>query len=118
MTRNTEQGPGGVDSGTRKTTSHLDQAPGAGHKGPAIPQKGAGIPANLDGQDSKSTGNNLTPHRALTHQPSSVRGGGTVTGHDRVNPKSAHTGSKDKVAKELSNPGQKQHVPTLKEFGG
>ena len=77
---------------------------GAAKKGPSISQKGGKIPAALDGQNPSSGTDNLTPHKALTNQPSPVRGGGTVIGHDRISPTAgkAHSGSKDKVAKELT----------------
>ena len=106
MTRpNLEQGEGGA--GRQKSTSHNPREQGEGgaakHKA-GITQKGGKIPANLDGVNSSAGGSHLTPPDALTNKPSAVRGGGTVIGHDRVNPNAgkAHSGSKDKVAKELT----------------
>ncbi len=106
MTRpNLEQGEGGA--GRQKSTSHNPREQGEGgaakHKA-GISQKGGKIPANLDGVNASAGGSNLTPHPALTNKPSAVRGGGGVVGHDRINPNAgkAHSGSKDKVAKELT----------------
>ncbi len=118
MTRpNLEQGEGGA--GRQKSTSHNPREQGEGgaaeHKA-GISQKGGNIPAALDGQNPTSGTDNLTPHKALTNQPSPVRGGGTVIGHDRINPNAgkAHSGSKDKVAKELSQPRRQAPAKYLK----
>jgi hypothetical protein len=102
---NLEQGEGGAGKSKRGGGDPRAQGEGGVHgKGPSISQKGGKIPAALDGQNSSSGSDNLTPHKALTHQPSAVRGGGTVIGHDRISPIAgkAHSGSKDKVAKELT----------------
>ena len=127
MTRpNLEQGEGGVHT-TRKTTKGTDLAPGASTKGPSISQKGGKIPAKNDGTNPSSGTDHLTPHKALTNQPSPVRGGGTVIGHDRVDPNAgkAYSGPKFAVrnvkqiiAKELlARRGQRQ-APADKTFLG
>jgi len=106
MARNREQGPGGATHTKGGGGEPRSQGEGgASNKGPSISQKGGKIPFNSDGQDAKSTGDNRTPHRALSHTPSNVRGGGTVIGHDSVNPNAgkATSGSKDEVSAELGS---------------
>jgi len=113
MTRpNLEQGEGGA--GRQKSTSHNPREQGEGgaaKKGPSITQKGGKIPANLDGQNSSSGSDHLTPHRALTNRPSPVRGGGTVVGHDRVNPNAgkAYSGKKFSEKSDAERVGHELH---------
>ncbi len=98
--RNLEQGPGGA--GRQKPSgSHLDQAVGRNIEHPRNPNKGGKLdPAKEGRQDSgmntHSTKDNLTPFKPTTNQPSPVKGGGTVIGHDRVAPNAgkAFSGSK------------------------
>ncbi len=130
MTRpNLEQGVGGVH-GTRPTTKGTDQAPGAERPHPRNPNRGGKLSPALEGRmdngtNTSSTGDNLTPFRPTTNQPSPVKGGGTVIGHDRVNPNAGKAFSgpkfavknlKQVVSKELTNPGRKQTVAKNSSF--
>ena len=90
-----EQGEGGAKT-TKSNGSHTDQGVGGVlSKGPSISQKGGKIPANVPANQG-ITGSHTTPHPSLTNK-TSVRGGGTVVGHDRTNPNlgKAKSGSKE-----------------------
>ena len=93
-----EQGEGGAGK-TRNNGSHLDpsgSAEGAVRKGPSIAAKGGAIPANVPGPKNVS-GSHLTPHPAETDKTAD-RQGGTVRGHDRVNPNAGKAHSDKHVA--------------------
>lgn len=77
-----DQGPTGAGR-TRKSGSHLEQGEGGARKGPSIAAQGGEIPAAVPA--AKGNGSHLTPDPALTDMTAD-RQGGTIAGHDRVNP--------------------------------
>ena len=93
-----DQGDGGA-ADSRANGSHLDpagSAEGAVSAGPSIAAKGGAIPANVKGPTNVS-GSHLTPYPAETDKTAD-RQGGTIRGHDRVNPNAGKAHSDKHIA--------------------
>lgn len=104
MTDNLKQGEGGATR-SRRSGSPRDQGEGgARSKGPSIPQKGGMIPANVP--PGRKGGSHLQPHPARTNK-TAERGGGTIFGHDRVNPSAGKSKSGDHMSQHPSLQGRK-----------
>ncbi len=97
-TQHLDQGEGGGGR-SKKSGSHLDATGEGGAKqgpGPKTSAKGGAISANVKGPKNIS-GSHLVPQPAETDKTADKQGG-TVRGHDRVNPNAGKAHSEKHVS--------------------